>query len=147
MGYDIIIIGGAPVFLEKFLRHRETIAYLFFGGLTTLVNYICYFSLSYLGMYYATANAIAIVISVLFAYVTNKRWVFRSHTTGWKATTGEFLKFIASRLFSALLDMGLMVLLVSGLQRGDIFAKIFTGVVVIVVNYVTSKWITFRKIQ
>ena len=131
--------------MELLKQYREQISYLFFGGLTTLVNYVCYFYLVYMGVYYATANAIAITISVLFAYCTNKRWVFQSRTVGFKATAVEFGKFISTRLFSAVVDMVCMVLLIDVVKTGDIFAKLFTGVLVVVLNYVTSKRFTFRK--
>lgn len=133
--------------IRRLPLYREQIAYLFFGVLTTLVNYIIYFSLSFGGIYYAVANAIALVCSILFAYVTNKRWVFQSRTVGFRATFQEFATFMGGRAFSAVVDMVTMVVLISLLHSGEIFAKIFTGILVIVLNYIISKCFVFKKKQ
>lgn len=136
-----------------FLKYREQIAYLFFGGVTTLVNIASYALLSRVGLSTGVANAIAWVLSVLVAYVTNRRWVFDSHSRG-AAAAKEFSSFVACRLGTGLLDEAIMVL---GVDRlGPVVApnhmalwglgvKVFSNILVIVLNYVFSKLFIFRK--
>lgn len=123
---------------------KELISYLFFGVCTTAVNYIVYFILhSYID--YRIANAAAWLASVIFAYVTNKIWVFESHTRGFSDILKEFGAFIGSRILSGLFDMGFLILAVEWLGMNEWLAKIIDGVVVVVLNYIFSKLLVFRK--
>ena len=136
-----------------FLKYREQIAYLFFGGVTTLVNIAAYALLSRVGLSTGVANAIAWVLSVLVAYVTNRLWVFESKSRG-AAAAKEFLSFVACRLGTGLMDEAIMVL---GVDRlGPLVApnhmalwglgvKVFSNILVIVLNYVFSKLFIFKK--
>ena len=136
-----------------FQKYREQIAYLFFGGVTTLVNIAVYALASRAGLSTGVANAIAWAAAVLVAYVTNRRWVFDSHSRG-AAAAKEFSSFVACRLGTGLLDEAIMVL---GVDRlGPVVApnhlalwglgvKVFSNVLVIVLNYVFSKVFIFRK--
>lgn len=126
-------------------KYREQFSYLVFGVLTTLVNYIVYFTLVYLGAHYVQANGTAIGVAILFAYFANKYFVFHSRARDWRGAWMEFFRFLCTRLFSAAVDMGSMVVLISFLHMGDIFVKIFTGVVVVVLNYITNKYFAFQK--
>ena len=135
------------------LRHREAIAYLFFGGVTTLVNIAAYALLARTGLSTGVSNALAWIISVLVAYFTNRRWVFGSHTSG-GAALGEFASFVACRLGTGVLDEAIMVLGVDRLgpmvapghlALWSLGVKIFSNVLVIVLNYVFSKLFIFKK--
>ena len=128
-----------------FQKYREIILYLVFGGLTTLVNFVVYFlCTSGLSLSWSVSNVAAWVLAVLFAYVTNRIWVFQSKTKGASALLREFLSFVLCRLLSLGFDMAIMFLCVDVLHINDLIAKVFTQVVVIVLNYVFSKWIIFR---
>ena len=137
-----------------FIRHREVIAYLFFGGVTTLVNIAAYAALSRLGLSTGLANAVAWVIAVLTAYFTNRRWVFESRARG-AAAMSEFAAFIAARVGTGLLDEAIMVLGVDKLgpmivapDRLGLWGlgvKVFSNILVIVLNYIFSKVFIFRK--
>ncbi|PJH64266.1 GtrA family protein, partial [Salmonella enterica] len=99
--------------IELYQRYREVITYIFFGGLTTLVNIVVFFILDTgLSWPYLVANAAAIVLSILFAYVTNKLFVFQSETQNVKQTIFEFFRFIGFRLVSGLADIFTMWVLV-----------------------------------
>ena len=112
-------------------RCREVGSYLFFGVLTTIVNYVSYYALTrWLGMGVTAATAWAWALAVLFAFVTNKLWVFRSRTRGLAALGHELAAFVAARLFSGLLDM---------------WVKIGDNVFVTALNYVFSKLWIFRE--
>lgn len=127
-------------------RHKRLVDYIFFGGLTTLVNVVPFFVLEKgLGWSYLVANAISIILSILFAYVTNKIWVFNSRTTNVLALAREFLSFLLFRALSGLMDMALMWLLVDGLATPTGLAKLATQVMVVVLNYIFSKFFVFRS--
>ena len=127
-------------------KYREQIWYLIFGVLTTIVSYSTYiiFTRWYIidiGM----SNILSWCISVVFAYITNKNFVFKSKNMGKKEVFIEFIKFIGSRVFSGILDTVLLIFFVNVLGINDIVMKVINGVVVVSVNYVLSKFIIFNK--
>jgi len=135
---------------------NETISYLFFGVLTTVVNYIVFWlALRLMGENNALwANVIAFVAAVIFAYVTNKLFVFDSKSWAWAVLRREFPSFVGGRLFSfGLEELGLWLcvdVLAVGQYTllgidGVMIAKAVLNVVVIVVNYILSKFLIFRK--
>lgn len=127
-------------------RYREVLSYLFFGVLTTLVNLAGYFILTRaFGVNYMVSTAVAWAVSVLFAYVTNKIWVFESRDTSPGVVLRELVSFVGCRLFSGLLDMAIMYLCVSAWGMPDAPVKILSNILVIVLNYVFSKLFIFRK--
>ena len=132
--------------LELYRKYREMILYLIFGGLTTLVNIFSYFVLTDVGkIQYLVSTAIAWVLSVLFAYFTNRVWVFRSTASGAKAIAREMGSFFGCRLLSGVIDMGIMFVCVSVLGLPDKVIKILANVVVIILNYLFSKLFIFKE--
>ena len=133
---------------RKFPRlfNRETVSYVVFGVLTTLVNMAVY-GLCYnvLRIHNLISNALAWVAAVLFAYVVNKLFVFHSHTRTARALVREFGLFIAARLFSFGVDELGMGLLVNLLHVNGGVSKVLTNIVVMVMNYFFSKWIIFKR--
>ena len=140
--------------IEIWKKHREVLSYLIFGGLTTVVNVGLFMLLTgFTALSTGAANAIALAASILFAYITNKLWVFESRLTGWPAVV-EFGKFIACRIATGFLDQFIVVLGVDwlgamlGLNENALWlggVKIFANVLVIIANYVFSKLLIFRK--
>ncbi|EPH89880.1 cell wall teichoic acid glycosylation protein GtcA family protein [Enterococcus faecalis 06-MB-DW-09] len=133
---------------KQFLQQKklwEPITYLFFGGLTTVVNIVVYLIFREgIGLYYQTANVISWIASVLFAYFTNKLWVFEAKTETKQESWAAFGKFIFFRVLSLGLDMLCMYLFISILATGDLVAKLVTQVVVVLANYVFSKFLIFN---
>src|SRR5699024_9276773 len=130
--------------LNLYYRYREIIDYIFFGGLTTLVNIVVFFIFdSLLSWPYLVANAIAIVLSILFAYVTNKLFVFKTSSNDLKENIYEFIKFIGFRLLSGLADMFSMWVLVDLIFVDTNLAKLLTQFIVVVLHYVFSKFFIF----
>ena len=126
-------------------KYREVIDYIIFGGLTTLVNLIAFYIFDTLiGWPYLVANAIAIILSILFAYVTNKIFVFRTKELGAKENVLEFIKFIGFRGVSGLADMMTMWILVDLITVDTNIAKLLTQFIVVVLNYVFSKFFIFK---
>lgn len=128
-----------------FKKYRELILYVFFGGLTTLVNWGSYWLLSGpFSLPYMPATAAAQVLSILFAYVTNRLWVFQSHAHGPAGVLKEMLRFFGARGVSFFLDLGCMYVGVSLLHVNDKLMKLLANVVVVIANYVFSKLFVFR---
>ena len=127
-------------------RYREPISYIFWGVMTTAVNYVTYFLLTeVLYVYYLTGNVIAWAISVLFAYFVNKLFVFQSRDWSWPVALRELWQMVASRLFSLGLEMAIMWFFVDTLHCNHLVVKLAANVVVVIVNYVLSKFIIFKK--
>lgn len=130
---------------NKQLLSVEILSYLFFGVLTTVVNIAVYFFFrNVVEVNYVIANSIAWILSVLFAFVTNKKWVFKSQTTSRGAYFKEAFLFVAYRALSYVLDMSAMFVMLSVLHSSDFSAKIVSQVFVIVANYAFSKWLVFK---
>ena len=132
--------------LELVKKYKEMILYLIFGGLTTLINILVYelFSKAF-DVQYLVSNGIAWVIAVLFAFVTNRLYVFESRSRDPKVIGRQFVSFIGARLFTGLLDMLLMYIFIDLVHWNDTLVKIGANVVVIVLNYIFSKLWNFRK--
>jgi len=127
-------------------KYDEVIGYLVFGGLTTVVNIVVFYLFdSILGVHYLFANAIAIIVSILFAFFTNKKYVFKSSTPTLQLWLKEFSLFVSFRLLSAVFDMGSMWLLVDGVSLDANWAKIITQFIVVVLNYGFSKFFIFKQ--
>ncbi len=133
---------------DIFKEYREIISYLFIGVLTTIVSLASYYILTTLflspdnAISLQIANIISWIISVLFAYITNRKYVFLSND---KNILKEFGKFTLSRVTTLLIDMALMFIFVSILHFNDKLIKIIVQVVIIVLNYIFSKLLVFRK--
>ncbi|MEQ8200939.1 MAG: GtrA family protein [Syntrophomonadaceae bacterium] len=126
-------------------RFRTGLAYLFFGGLTTLVNIAVYLGLAHgLRLPYLAANVTAWVVSVLFAYATNRAYVFASRQRGWGNILKECGAFIGCRLLSSGADTAIMYVMIDLLGLGDLTVKIFANLVVIIMNYVISRDLIFK---
>ncbi len=129
-------------------RWQEPICYLFFGVLTTVVNYIVYFLATRgAGLHYMVATGLSWVVAVLFAFVTNRRFVFASGAKGKVAVGAELLRFIGGRVLSLLLEALIMFLGIEGLKllRYDWAVKTVAQVGVVVSNYFLSKFFVFKK--
>jgi len=126
---------------------KEITGYLFFGILTTLINILSYVLLTnILGIDYKTATTIAWLVSVLFAFITNKLFVFHSMSKHFLPLVKELGAFILSRVASYGLDILTMITLIELLYINDFVAKIFANFVVVVFNYIISKYFVFRQV-
>ncbi len=128
------------------LKYWDILSYLFFGGLTTLVNFLVYFPCyNYLGLSATASNVIAWAVAVAFAYLTNKPFVFRSNDWSWKTVGPELAKFVGCRIGSGLLETAAIFLTVDLLGWNGNLMKVILAVVVVILNYVASKLLVFRK--
>ena len=127
-------------------KYQELIRYVFWGIMTTLVNYAAYFLLKE-GFHISLVprNVTAWAVSVLFAFFTNKLFVFRSRDWTLRVALRELWQMTASRLFTLGLETGILWIFVEQLCWSDAVVKLAANVVVVVVNYVLSKFIVFGK--
>ncbi|QHJ70600.1 GtrA family protein [Planococcus halotolerans] len=127
-------------------KNREIVNYIIMGILTTGVNIVSYYVLTEAGVLdYRIATVIAWAVSVLFAYVTNKKYVFGSRTSGLRELLHEVSSFFFFRILSLGIDFIMMIVLVELVVMDDFLAKIIANGVVIVFNYVVSKQIIFKN--
>ena len=134
------------IILELIKKHKAFIAYGVFGVFTTLVNIItykiCYESV---GMSNTLSNISAWILAVTFAYLTNKVWVFGSRSWKWEVLQREIPTFISCRLATGVLDLVLMFICVDLMQWHALLMKVLSNVLVIILNYIFSKLVIFKK--
>ncbi len=131
---------------ELFSKYRELIVYVFFGGLTTLVSWGSYFLLADgLSVYYQWAQWGSWVVAVAFAFVVNKAFVFRDKDMSSGGLFRQMWQFVSVRIASGVLEWLLMRLMVERLVFSDGISKIVVSVVTVVVNYIASKILIFKK--
>ena len=121
-------------------KYESVLLYLIFGVLTTFVILFNHVLLSNI-----LSNGIAWVAAVIFAFITNKIWVFKSKTLEIEQVIKELIAFFSARLSTGLLDMAIMYVGVDLLKVNSIYSKIISGVVVVILNYIFSKLFIFRK--
>ena len=128
-----------------YAKYRETVIYLVFGVLTTVVNYAVYIPLyNFVHLPASVCNGVAWVAAVVFAYVTNKLFVFESKS--WNSgVLGELLRFVGSRVTSGVIETVSLLVTVDILGWNGNIMKLFLAVIVIVLNYILSKFFVFKK--
>lgn len=140
----------------KACYYNETVRYLFMGVCTTLVNLISYWlfirlfrgTMPGLGKNAVTiSNVISIIIAILFAYVTNKLFVFESKTHGVAELFYEFLRFVGGRMLTMVIEVGGVYLIFNIMGWNEMVAKLITQVLVVIGNYFISKFLVFKGQQ
>ncbi len=132
---------------ELMKKYEELIKYFIIGVITTIINYVTFAVLSSktINIDMHVSNIIAWIISVIFAYFTNKLFVFESKSFKLKVLGKEILSFGAARVFSLLLEEVILYIFVSLLNLNKLIIKLIANVVVMIVNYILSKFIIFKK--
>lgn len=127
-------------------KYKDVIPYLFFGVCTTVVNVVVYWIAAHpLNLGTMPSTIIAWILAVLFAYITNAKWVFFSKAAGFNEKFKEMISFFACRLATGVLDWACMFVFVDVLNLNDIIIKTLSNVLVIILNYIASKLIIFKK--
>ena len=131
---------------QLIVKYYDILAYLVFGVLTTVVNYLVYLPCyNLLGLPAVVSNVIAWVVAVAFAYVTNKPFVFRSHDWSAKTVVPELTKFVGTRVASGGMESAIIWIAVDLLGGNGNLWKLVTSVLVVILNYIGSKLLVFRK--
>ena len=130
-----------------FKKYKEVIMYLIFGGLTTVVSLGSYYGIRAIApsLHYQIINTISWVIAVAFAYITNRLYVFdaKSHTAA--GIVREIISFIGGRLFSYFAEWAVMAIFIDKIGWNDKIVKIVAQIIVVILNYIISKLLIFRK--
>ena len=128
------------------LLNKETISYLFWGVVTTIVNIaVLYVCKHFLGIEVWLGNIIAWIVAVLVAFISNKLFVFESKSMIPAVVLKEATAFVIARLFSFAFDEAFMVISVYTLGMNELIAKIIANIVVVIINYILSKLFIFKK--
>ena len=132
--------------IDTLKAHHDIIVYLILGAATTAVNFVVYYPLlNLVGLSAAVSNVIAWVISVLFAFVSNKPLAFKSKDWSFRVTAPEFVKFVGCRIGSGFLETTILMITVDLLHWNGNFMKLFVSVIVVISNYIASKYFVFHK--
>lgn len=127
-------------------RYKSYILYLVFGGCTTLINLLTYTVFTRLFQWDMQFSVVlSWICAVLFAFVTNKLFVFESKSLEKKRVLKEVVFFFGGRIFSLLMEMGIMFVFVTLLHMHDILIKLVANVFVIIANYFISKFLVFQN--
>ena len=127
-------------------KYQDVLSYLFFGVLTTAVNYLVYLPCyNLLGFSASVSNVIAWAAAVLFAFLTNKPFVFKSHDWSAQTVLPELAKFVSCRIGSGVLETVIIFVTVDWLGGNGNWMKLATSVLVVILNYFASKLLVFRK--
>lgn len=133
------------IILKSWIKYKEIVLYLFFGVCTTIINVVVYFICCEFFLWNTILSTFtAWILSVIFAYFTNRTWVFESHAAG-MAMIRELSAFFSCRLLSGGLDIAFMWIFVDVFSFPNMIMKLLSNIIVIVFNYIASKWIIFSK--
>ena len=147
--------------LEKYMNKKtwEVFKYLFFGVLTTIVNWVVYFLIrtyySSIGIdinvtpspYVSIMTVISFIVAVIFAFITNKLFVFDSKTWEPKVALRELASFISARIFTFFVELVGMFVMTTYMSMNDLIAKAVISVAVIILNYIFSKLFIFKSVE
>ena len=127
-------------------KYRDIIPYLFFGVCTTMVNVVVYWCCAHpLKMSIMLSTVIAWILAVFFAYITNRKWVFKSEANTREKIAREMISFFGCRITTGIADWLCMFVFVELLEINDVVIKAVANILVIILNYVASKLFVFRK--
>lgn len=131
---------------KAYQKYKDIILYIFFGGCTTAINLLTYYAgTRYLGLGTIAGTFLAWWVAVVFAYLTNRKLVFHSSNKAPAAILLEFLFFVLCRLLTGLLDIVVMYFFVDRLGWPDLVMKPLSNLIVIITNYLASRWLIFKK--
>lgn len=131
---------------KYYKKYREGITYLISGGMATFLNIGIFALLTYVfKINYEVSNIIAIIVAIFFQYISNKFVVFESKGNSLKENIKEFFSFISCRLVTMIMDQAMMTIGIEKLGINELVMKVIVNIIVIIVNYIFSKLIIFRK--
>ena len=131
---------------DIYRKHKEGIKYLFFGGLTFVVGMATYWApIEFFNVPVLTANVISWICAVSFAYVTNMLWVFEEKPRTFSMFLRQIGMFFIARLFTLGVEELILFVFVVKLGLDKFAIKLVAQVIIILLNYILSKWIIFKK--
>ena len=145
-GLKILEKIGLKKLAEIYRKHQEGMRYLVFGALSTVINIVVFAICSKTANLSTTiSNTIAWIVAVLFAYITNKIYVFNSKTTKIKELTKEIISFFSARIVTLVLETAFLWVVIDKLGFNEILMKIISNIIVIILNFIFSKIFIFKS--
>ena len=134
------------IFEPFYKKNKEVLLYLFFGGLTFIVSIVTYavFNVS-MGINELIANVMSWVLAVLFAFATNRVWVFQAPTHTITEFLRQMLSFFGGRVVTLVIEEIILLVFITWLGFNSMVVKVIAQVIVIVLNYVISKFFVFSE--
>lgn len=127
-------------------KYKSVISYLFFGVCTTLINWISYYLFyNVIKVPNVPSTIIAWLLAVIFAFITNKLWVFSSKSFDAKTLLHEIWTFLAARIATGVLDVAFMYVTVDVLCWNSTLMKLLSNIIVVIINYILSKLLIFKN--
>lgn len=134
-----------PMFISVINRYKQIISYLFFGICTTIINiavyYLCYFVV-HIGN--ISSNMLAWIMAIVFAFITNKLFVFERSSLRFYVVIREFLYFSICRISTGIIDMLMMYLTIDVMRFDALVCKIWINIFIVVMNYMASRYFIFK---
>ena len=132
--------------IEALRKNKQLLLYLFFGICTTAINTICYWLLyDVLPFENLLSTILAWLAAVIFAFITNKLFVFESKRTSTQECINEVVSFFGCRLLTGILDVVIMAVAVDMLRWNGLLWKLISNIIVTIINYIASKFWIFKK--
>jgi len=140
----IMLLPVLRLFYPLYKKHKEVLLYLFFGGLAFIVSISTfYFFNTVCGLNELVANVISWIITVSFAFLTNRKWVFKPSDKEKEGFWGQALRFFSGRIFTLIVEEVILFVFVTRLSFDSLLIKVIAQIVVIVLNYIISKLFVF----
>lgn len=137
---------GLKKIADFYKEHQEGMRYLVFGALTTIVNIAIFILFSKMFNLSTTiSNIIAWILAVIFAYITNKIWVFKAKKNSFKELFFEIVYFFLARVFTLVLETIILVIFIDKFHFNSFIMKIISNIIVIIVNFILSKILIFKR--
>ncbi|MGL4874204.1 MAG: GtrA family protein [Clostridium sp.] len=134
--------------INELKKYKEQILYIIFGGATTVINLGVYYIMTrFFNMEFVLSNVLAWIVSVIFAFITNKIFVFNSRALHLGTIIKECIQFFSSRAFTGGLDIVLLWIMVDYMHLEDMISKIVIGILIVILNYVISKLYVFKEAE
>ena len=131
------------IFNPFYKKYKEMLLYLFFGGLSFIVSIAC-FNVG-MGINELIANILSWIITVMFAFLTNRVWVFQSPTDSVQAFIKQMFVFYSGRVITLVVEEAILLVFITWLGFNSMLIKVIAQVIVIVLNYVISKLVVFKE--
>lgn len=126
-------------------KYYEIITYVIVGVLTTAADYLVYYPMFYFVGVSSLCKLVSMSVAIIFSFLANKKFVFKKNDWSLKVVAQEFAGFVSTRLASGFLEMGILYVTVDVLGFSGYIMPLITGVLVTVLNFLTTKYIAFRK--
>ncbi len=141
----IMELPGLRILNPFYKKYKEILLYLFFGGCTFIISIGSFAILNtILGINELIANIISWILAVVFAFFTNRTWVFQKETDSASAFGKQFLSFLSARIVTLLIEEAIIFVFITLMGLNSIAVKVVAQIVVIILNYVFSKVFVFR---